>query len=181
MYRGCIHFTQQMVGWKFWRKQHESMESSCLVSLLQAGSGCVMVWRMFSWLTLGPSMPIEHHLNATAHLSIPLLLTITDHAHPLYSHSLWMDTSGSIMCHVTKHASFQAGFINMAVIIFYSRPVALRVRSQSNQAPLGWEWEVHSMNVWPSQNWPKSHVKYTKNSARCGGKRGIQPVLDRCT
>ncbi len=29
-----------------------------------------MVWGIFSWHTLGPLVPIEHHLNATAYLSM---------------------------------------------------------------------------------------------------------------
>ncbi len=36
-----------------------------------------MVWGIFSLHTLGPLVPIEHHLNATANLSI-----VADHVHP---------------------------------------------------------------------------------------------------
>ncbi len=36
-----------------------------------------MVWGIFSWHTLGPLVPIEHRLNATAYLSI-----VADHVHP---------------------------------------------------------------------------------------------------
>ncbi len=49
------------------------MDPSCLVSTVQAGSGGVMVWVIFSWHTLSHLVPIEHHLNATAYLSIVLL------------------------------------------------------------------------------------------------------------
>ncbi len=59
------------------RKEHESMDPSCLVSTVQAGGGGVMVWGIFSWHTLGPLVPIEHLLNATAYLSI-----VADHVHP---------------------------------------------------------------------------------------------------
>ncbi len=52
------------------------MDPSCLVSMVQAGGG-VMVWGIFSWHTLGPLVPIEHHLNATAYLSI-----VADNVHP---------------------------------------------------------------------------------------------------
>ncbi len=45
------------------------MDSSCLVSMVQAAGG-VMVWGIYSWHTLGPLVPIEHCLNATAYLSI---------------------------------------------------------------------------------------------------------------
>ncbi len=32
---------------RIWRKEHESMAPSCLVSTVQAGGGCVMVWGVF--------------------------------------------------------------------------------------------------------------------------------------
>ncbi len=35
------------------------------------------MWGIFSWHTLGPLVPIEHRLNATAYLSI-----VADHVHP---------------------------------------------------------------------------------------------------
>jgi len=41
---------------------------------VQAGGGGVMVWGMFSWLTL---VPIGHRLNVTAYLTIA-----SDHVHP---------------------------------------------------------------------------------------------------
>ncbi len=62
---------------RIWRKQHESMDPSCLDSMVQAAGGGVMVWGIFSWHTLGPLVPIEHCLNATAYVSI-----VTDHIHP---------------------------------------------------------------------------------------------------
>ncbi len=37
---------------RIWHKEHESMDSSCLVSAVQAGSGDVMVWGIFFWHTL---------------------------------------------------------------------------------------------------------------------------------
>ncbi len=37
---------------RIWHKEHESMDPSCLVSMVQAGGG-VMVWGIFSWHTLG--------------------------------------------------------------------------------------------------------------------------------
>ncbi len=42
---------------RIWRKEHESMDPSCLVSAVQAGAGGVMVWGIFSWHTLGPFVP----------------------------------------------------------------------------------------------------------------------------
>ncbi len=59
------------------RKEHESTDPSCLFSTVQAGGGGVMVWGIFYWHTLGPLVPIEHRLNATAYLSI-----VADHVHP---------------------------------------------------------------------------------------------------
>ncbi len=52
---------QHSDGWvRIWRKEHESMDPSCLVSTVQAGGGDVMVWGIYSWHTLGPLVPIEH-------------------------------------------------------------------------------------------------------------------------
>ncbi len=51
------------------------MVPSCLVSTVHAARA-VMVWGIFSWHTLGPLVPIEHCLNATAYLSI-----VADHVH----------------------------------------------------------------------------------------------------
>ncbi len=48
---------------RIWCKEHESMDPSCLVSTVQAGGGGVMVWGIFSWHTLGPLEPMEHHIN----------------------------------------------------------------------------------------------------------------------
>ncbi len=61
---------------RIWCEEHESMDPSCLVSTVQAAGG-VMVCGIFSWHTLGSLVPIEHHLNATAYLSI-----VADHDHP---------------------------------------------------------------------------------------------------
>ncbi len=62
---------------RIWCKEHESMDPSCVVSMVQAGGGVVMVWGIFSWHTLGPLVSIEHRLNTTAYLSI-----VADHGHP---------------------------------------------------------------------------------------------------
>ncbi len=39
---------------RIWRKEHESMDPSCLVSTVQADGSDVMVWGIFSLHTLGP-------------------------------------------------------------------------------------------------------------------------------
>ncbi len=62
---------------RIWRKEHQNMDPSCLVSRVQADGGSLMVWGIFSWHTLGPLVPIDHRLNATAYLSI-----VADHDHP---------------------------------------------------------------------------------------------------
>ncbi len=63
----------QMVGSEFVIKNMKAW----IVSTVQAGGGGLMVWVIFSWLTLGPLVPIVHRLNATAYLSI-----VVDHVHP---------------------------------------------------------------------------------------------------
>jgi len=75
------------------------MDPSCLVTTVQAGTGGVMVWEMFSWHTLGPLVPIGHCLNARLGQSL----------YPL------MATSSRIMYHVTELESFQIGFLNMTM------------------------------------------------------------------
>ncbi len=87
------------------------MDPSCLVSMVQAGGGGLMVWGIFSWHTLGPLVPTEHCLNATAYLSI-----VADHVHPfittVYPSS---DATSSRIMHVTKLKSSQTGFLNMTM------------------------------------------------------------------
>ncbi len=82
------------------------MDPSCLVSTVQAAGGGVMVWGIFSWHTLGPLVPIEHRLNATAYLSI-----VADHVHPFMTTVCPSSdaTSSRIMHHVTKLKSSQTG------------------------------------------------------------------------
>ncbi len=76
------------------------MDPSCLVSTVQAAGGSgVLVWGIFSRHILGPLVPIEHRLYATAYLSI-----VAVHVHPFMT---TVDpssdaTSSRIMLHVTK-------------------------------------------------------------------------------
>ncbi len=99
---------------RIWRNEHESMDPSCLVSTVQAGG--VMVWGIFSWHTLGPLVPIEHSLNATAYLSI-----VAGHVHPFMTTVCTSSdaTSSRIMHHVTKLKSSQTGFLNMTMSSLY--------------------------------------------------------------
>ncbi len=90
----------------------EPQDPSCLVSTVQAGGGGgVMVWVIFSQHTLGPLVPIEHRLKATARV---LLLTMSI---PLWLQCihLLMATSSRIMHHLTKFKSFQTGFLYMTM------------------------------------------------------------------
>lgn len=58
----------------------------------------VLVWGIFSWHTLGPSVPTEHHLNAAGYLSF-----VADRVHPFINPVyLLMASSNRIMHHVTK-------------------------------------------------------------------------------
>ncbi len=86
-------------------------------STIQAAGGSVMVWRIFYWHTLGPLVPTEHRLNATAYLSI-----VADHVNPFMTtvYHLLMATSSRIMLHVTKLKPSQTGFLNMTMSSLYS-------------------------------------------------------------
>ncbi len=75
---------------RIWHKEYESMDTSWLVSTVQAGGGGVMVWGIFSWHTLGPLVPIEHRLNATVYLSI-----VADHVHPFMT-TVYISSDGYI-------------------------------------------------------------------------------------
>ena len=92
---------------RIWRQQHESMDATCLVSTVQTGGG-VMVWRKFSWHTLGPLIPINHCLNTTTYLNI-----VADHVNPIMA----------TMDHLLMATSCMAFF-----------PVT---GSESNRTPLG--------------------------------------------
>ncbi len=61
---------------RIWRKEHESMDPSCLVSTVQAAGG-VMVRGIFSWHNLVPLVPIEHCFNEPkrAHVT-PLFISL---------------------------------------------------------------------------------------------------------
>ncbi len=102
---------------RIWCKEHESIGFILPCRNGSAGGGGVMVWVMFSWHTLGPFVPIEHCLNATAYLSI-----VVDHVHSFMTtvYHLLMTTSSRIMHHVTKLKSSQTGFLNMEMSSLYS-------------------------------------------------------------
>ncbi len=109
------------------------MDPSCLVSTVQAAGGGVMVWGIYSWPTLGPLVPIEHRLNATAYLSI-----VDEHVH-LFMTTVHPSSGGyfqqdNVPCH--KAQIILDWFLehdNEFTLLKWP-PVT---RSQFNRAPLG--------------------------------------------
>ncbi len=91
------------------------MDPSYLVSTVQAGGGVVMVWGIFSWHSLGALVPIEHHLNGTAYLSI-----VADHDHPFMTTVYSSSDVYFQQDNVTKLKSSQTGFLNMRMSSLYS-------------------------------------------------------------
>ncbi len=84
--------------------------------MVQAGGGGLMVWGIFSWHSLGPLVPIEHRLNATAYLSI-----VADPIHP-FMITVFPSSDGYFQwdnapCH--KESS-QTGLLNMTMSSLYS-------------------------------------------------------------
>ncbi len=116
---------------RIWRKDHESMDPSCLVSTVQAAGGGVMVWGIFSWHTLGPLVPIEHRLNATAYLSI-----VADHVHPFMT-TVHLSSDGyfrRIMSQSSNHLRLVSWTWQL---VHFTQMASTVTRSQSNRAPLG--------------------------------------------
>ncbi|XP_076359073.1 uncharacterized protein LOC143251715 [Tachypleus tridentatus] len=111
------------------------MDPSCLVLTVEVGGG-IMVWEMFSWDTLGPLTPVEHHSNATASLALLLTMCI-----PLWpqSSNFSVVTSKRIILHVAKHASFHAGSTNMTVTSVYSNGL-LDPHISIQQSTFGMRW-----------------------------------------
>ncbi len=114
---------------RIWRKVHESMDPSCLVSTVQAGGG-VMVWGIFSWY---PLVPIEHRFNATASLSI-----VAEHVHPfmttVYPSS---DATSSRIMHMSQSSNHLRLVSWTWQWVLFTQIASTVTRSQSNRAPLG--------------------------------------------
>ncbi len=92
-------------------------------------------------------IPIEHHLNATAYLSI-----VADHVHPFMTtvYPSSDATSSRITHHVTKLKSSQTGFLNMTMCSLYSNGL-----QSPNLNPIEHLWdvverEIHIMDVQPT-------------------------------
>ncbi len=126
---------------RIWRKEHESMDPSCLVSTVQAGAGAdgggVIVWGIFSGHTLGSLEPIEHRLNATIYLII-----VADHVHPFMT-TVNPSSDGYFQqdnapCHKAQIISdWFLEHDNEFTLLKWPPRVT---RSQSNRAPLGCGW-----------------------------------------
>lgn len=106
---------------RIWHKQHENMDSSCLILTVQVDGGIVV----HSWHTFGSFVSTEHHLNTTdgfLTLSLPLW--------PHCSHVLMAaSTTSQILnhLHVLEH--------DIAMTLY---PMASTVpRSQSNRTSFG--------------------------------------------
>ncbi len=77
-----------------------------------------MVWGIFSWHILGPLVPIEHRLKATAYLSI-----VADHVLPFMT-TVYPSSDGYFQqdnAHLTKLKASQTGFLNMTMSSLYSK------------------------------------------------------------
>ncbi len=83
--------------------------------MVQAAGGGLMVWGIYSWHTLGPLVPIEYCLNATAYLSI-----VAEHVHPFMT-TVYPSSDGYFQeDNVTKLKSSQTGFLNITMSSLYS-------------------------------------------------------------
>lgn len=104
----------QMVGSEF---DANKMDSRTPV---QAGRGGVMEWGMFSWLILGPLIPINHHLNATDYLSV-----VAEHVHSFMATICWF-SNGYFQhdnAHDTKQKSSQTSFMNRTMSFLVAIPI----------------------------------------------------------
>lgn len=75
-------------------KKDESMDLSCLASMVQATAGGVMLWGIILWHTLGFLLPTAHHFKV-------LLLTVFIPLEPQCTH-LPITASSRIMQNSTK-------------------------------------------------------------------------------
>ncbi len=83
----------QMVGLEFGVKNMKAWMHHALSQRFRLVV-VVMVWGIFSWHTLGPLVPIEHCLNATAYLSI-----VADHVHPFMTTVFPIFQQDNAPCH----------------------------------------------------------------------------------
>ncbi len=117
---------------RIWHREHESMDPSCLVSMVQAGGG-VVVWGIFSWHTLGPLVPTEHCLNSTVYLSI-----VADHVH-LFMTTVYpsSDATSNRICTMSQSSNHLRLVSWTRQWAHFTQMASTVTRSQSNRAPLG--------------------------------------------
>ncbi len=158
-----------------------------------------MVWGIFSWHTLGPLLPIEHCLNATAYLIIvadyvyPFMTTV----YPSSDGYFQQDNAPCDMSQSSNHLRLVswtwqwAHFIQMASTV---------TRSQSNRAPLGFGGTGDSHHGCAADKSAGTvwcyHVNMNQNQRNVSNtllnlcheelrqfwrQRGSNPVLARCT
>ncbi len=101
-----------------------------------------MVWRIFSWYTLGPLVPIEHCLNTQT--TRVLLLTIHPFMTTVYPSSDGYFQQDNAPCHKSSnHVRLVSWHDNEFTLLIMASTVT---RSQSNKAPFGmwWNWRFSS-------------------------------------
>ncbi len=118
---------------RIWRKEHERMDPSCLVSTVQAGGGGVMVWGIFSWHILGLLVPIEHHLKMPQPTWV-LLLTM--------SIPLWLQCTHLLMLLPAGYCTMSQSSNHLRLVswtwqwVHFTQMPCTITRSQFNRAPL---------------------------------------------
>ncbi len=106
------------------------MDPSCLVTTVQVGGGGIIVWGIFSCHTMGPVVPIEHRLNATAYLNI-----VADHVQPFMT-TVYPSLDGYL-----PQGNAQIGFLNMTMSSLYSNDLHSAVLNPTEHLwdVVGWE------------------------------------------
>ncbi len=116
---------------RIWRKEHESMDPSCLVSMVQAGGGGVMVCGIFSWHTLGPfstNWALFKHPSLPEYCCWPCSF-LYDFSVPIF----WWLQQDNAPFH--KAQIISDWFLKQCV--HFTQMASTVTRSQSNRAPLG--------------------------------------------
>ncbi len=155
-----------------------------------------MVWGIFSWHTLGPLVPIEHRLNATAYLSI-----VADHVHPFMT-TVYPSSDGYFQQdNAPSQSSNHLRLVSWTwKLVHFTQMASTVTRSQSNRASLGcgetgdshdgceadksaattWCYHVNmDQNLWgmfPKPCW----IYATKNQGSSEDKRGSNLALAKC-
>lgn len=95
---------------RIWYKQHESMIPSCLVSIIQADAGGVMLWVIF----LAPFSPLS---TSWALLKFHILPEYCCWSCPFFRED---SVSSRIIHHFTNFSSSQTGFLNKIISSLHS-------------------------------------------------------------